>query len=79
MAGVTMPPSEPKIATTGNLTRREQQVVALVCKGHPNKVVANTLGISEGSVKQHLNSIYRKFGGRKRRELIRMFSEPPSQ
>lgn len=61
------------------LTRREQQVVALVCEGHPNKAIASTLGISESSVKQRLNCVYRKFGGRKRKELIRTFSRPASQ
>jgi DNA-binding NarL/FixJ family response regulator len=60
----------------GALTRREQQVVALVCEGHPNKFIAGALGITEGSVKQHLNRIYKKFGGRKRKELIRKFSQP---
>jgi DNA-binding NarL/FixJ family response regulator len=60
------------------LTRREQQIVDMVCAGYQNKVIASALGISEGSVKQHLNRIYRKFGGRKRKELIRAFSQPAS-
>jgi DNA-binding CsgD family transcriptional regulator len=62
------------VASLGVLTRREHQVVSLVCEGHSNKVVAAALGISEGSVKQHLNRIYGKFGGRKRSELIKAFA-----
>jgi DNA-binding CsgD family transcriptional regulator len=61
------------------LTKRERQVVALVCGGHQNKAIASVLGIKEGSVKRHLSRIYRKFGGRNRGELITMFSQPKSQ
>lgn len=52
------------------LTKREQEIVALVCVGLANKVIARRLGISEGTVKSHLNQIYRKLGVQGRTELI---------
>jgi DNA-binding NarL/FixJ family response regulator len=42
------------------LTRREAEVAGLVSQGLANKVVAGQLGIVEGTVKIHLNNIYRK-------------------
>jgi two-component system, NarL family, nitrate/nitrite response regulator NarL len=42
------------------LTRRETEVAGLVSQGLANKVVAGQLGISEGTVKIHLYSIYQK-------------------
>jgi two-component system nitrate/nitrite response regulator NarL len=42
------------------LTRRETEVAGLVSQGLANKVVAAQLGVTEGTVKIHLHSIYRK-------------------
>jgi DNA-binding NarL/FixJ family response regulator len=52
------------------LTRREAEVAALVSKGMANKVVAGKLGVVEGTVKIHLNKIYRKLRVSNRAELI---------
>jgi two-component system nitrate/nitrite response regulator NarL len=42
------------------LTRREMQVTRLVSRGLANKVIAEQLGLREGTVKIHLHNIYRK-------------------
>lgn len=42
------------------LTAREKEVVILVAQGKPNKRVAAELGITLGTVKQHLHSAYAK-------------------
>jgi len=52
------------------LTRREIEVVRLVCHGFTNKVVARELGLSEGTVKIHLHNIYRKLRVRTRVALL---------
>ena len=52
------------------LSRREQQVVTLVCEGLSNKEIARRLGVTEGTVKIHLNSIYAQLGVRSRIELM---------
>jgi two-component system nitrate/nitrite response regulator NarP len=53
-----------------NLTPREREVVAGVAAGQANKRIASELGISEGTVKLHLHSIFRKLNVRNRVQLI---------
>jgi DNA-binding NarL/FixJ family response regulator len=45
-----------------SLTRRESELAALVANGLRNAQIAERLHISEGTVKIHLNRIYRKLG-----------------
>jgi DNA-binding NarL/FixJ family response regulator len=52
------------------LTNREREIAALVRAGLANKVIALRLGVSEGTVKSHLNHVYRKLGVRNRVALI---------
>jgi two-component system nitrate/nitrite response regulator NarL len=42
------------------LTKREQQVVAVLLEGSSNKEIARRLGITEGTVKLHLHSAFQK-------------------
>ncbi|HSB60344.1 MAG TPA: response regulator transcription factor [Vicinamibacteria bacterium] len=42
------------------LTSREIEVAALVARGRRNKEIARALGISEGTVKNHLHNVYEK-------------------
>jgi DNA-binding NarL/FixJ family response regulator len=44
------------------LSDRERQVTTLVGDGLSNKMIARTLGVSEGTVKAHLYNIYKKLG-----------------
>jgi DNA-binding NarL/FixJ family response regulator len=60
----------------GALTRRERQVALLASNGLPNKLIARQLGLTEGTVKQHLNTIFRKIGVRNRTALMRVLSRP---
>jgi RNA polymerase sigma factor (sigma-70 family) len=52
------------------LSHREQQVITLVCDGLSNREIAEKLGVTEGTVKAHLYSIYGKLGVRSRIELM---------
>ena len=52
-----------------SLSRREQQVIALVCLGYRNHEIAKTLTIAPETVKTHLQSIFDKFDLRSRKEL----------
>lgn len=45
-----------------DLTRREREVLALIARGLRNVDVAEQLAIAEGTVAQHIKSIYRKLG-----------------
>jgi len=51
------------------LSFREKQVVELVCKGKINKEIAFALHLTEGTVKEYLNRIFRKVGATNRTEL----------
>ena len=51
------------------LSERERQIAALVARGLKNKDIAQELGISENTVKRHLQSIFNKTGARDRLEL----------
>jgi DNA-binding NarL/FixJ family response regulator len=44
------------------LTEREEEVLAMVGDGLPNKLIARRLGISERTVKAHLTSIFQRLG-----------------
>lgn len=66
LARVLAPQSAPKPASTtqtdSTLTERELEVLQLAAKGERNKEMAYKLGITERTVKAHLQSIYQKFG-----------------
>ncbi len=51
------------------LSRREQQVVALICLGYRNYEIAKILVVSPDTVKTHLQSIFNKFDLRSGKEL----------
>jgi DNA-binding NarL/FixJ family response regulator len=51
------------------LSAREQEVVSLVCDEQSNKEIAAKLGVTEGTVKAHLHTIYDKLHVRSRIEL----------
>lgn len=44
------------------LTARQREVAAELARGHSNKIIAATLGMSEGTVKIHLTAVYRTLG-----------------
>jgi DNA-binding NarL/FixJ family response regulator len=48
------------VSPLDQLTRREREVAQLVADGRSNRDAASALGISEGTVKIHLHSIYSK-------------------
>ena len=46
--------------SAGTLSAREAEVAALVAKGMTNEELASALGLSKQTVKNHLQSIFRK-------------------
>lgn len=44
------------------LSEREHEVLVLLGGGHPNKVIARKLGISESTVKNHITRIFEALG-----------------
>ncbi|MGE0704263.1 MAG: response regulator transcription factor [Vicinamibacterales bacterium] len=54
------------------LTAREEDVLALLAEGLPNKAIAERLGISDQTVKFHVASITAKLGASNRTEAVRL-------
>lgn len=59
----TPDPSRTKASVNGaRLTVRQKEVLDLVAAGKSNKQIASELGISEGTVKVHVNAAFRALG-----------------
>ena len=52
------------------LTGREREVLELLSRGLPNKLIARELGISEHTVKFHVSSVFVKLGASSRAEAV---------
>jgi len=52
------------------LTERQEQVLKLLARGAPIKIICRELGLSEGTVKTHVTAIYRAFGASNRTEAL---------
>jgi len=59
-SGIVEPSDIENQNIVSDLTGREREIVRGICQGMSNKRIANTLGISERTVKAHLSSIFRK-------------------
>ena len=53
-----------------NITGREKEILHLLAKGYLYKEIAGDLGISTGTVKQHIHKIYEKLHVQNRTEAI---------
>jgi DNA-binding CsgD family transcriptional regulator len=47
-------------------------VLVLAARGRSNRLIADGLHISEGTVKRHLANVYQKIGVRSRSEAVRI-------
>jgi DNA-binding NarL/FixJ family response regulator len=57
-------------ATPGRLTPREADVLRLVAGGYSNKEIGRTLGISDGTVRNHLSEILARLDARDRTHAV---------
>jgi len=53
-----------------HLSAREMEVLRQLCRGLTNREIAKRLFISEGTIKGHLNRIFRKLEVRNRTEAV---------
>ena len=73
MAEFTRNPRIPKIDKSSqfeNLSRRELEILKMVATGMSNKEIAQSLVIAEGTVKNHLTSIFNKLEARDRMHAV---------
>ncbi|WP_425032923.1 alpha/beta fold hydrolase [Pelagibius sp.] len=52
------------------LSRREREVVGLICEAKSNPEIASLLGLSERTVRNHASNLFRKLGVKSRAEAI---------
>jgi len=62
--------AERQEAPSHGLTQRQLEVLALLARGMPNKLIARELGLSEGTVKVHLLAIFRALDVSNRTEAV---------
>lgn len=73
---VEPPGNQPDLHTLRELlTERQMDVLSLLWKGEPNKMISRILGISEGTVKVHLAAIFRALNARNRTEAVMMTAQ----
>lgn len=64
----------PELAGPGRLTKRQVQVLELLLAARDNQAIAHETGLTLGSVKNIVSSIFLVFNVRSRAELIGLFS-----
>lgn len=71
VANVLDQPARPRTeADLSMLTAREKEVARQASKGSSNRQIAEALGITERTVKEHMGSVFRKLGVRDRMQLM---------
>lgn len=63
-------PLDTQLTISQGLSPRQRQVLHYLLQGLPNKVIGSRLEMADGTVKSHLNSVYRAFRVNSRAQLI---------
>lgn len=76
-AGMRVAPAAAQRAATGDevLTRRQREILACVADGSSNKEIAARLGLTEATVKWHLQQVYERLGAHRRVAALRRARE----
>ena len=69
---VFLPPSQSSSnnGESAPLTSRQLQILPLLAEGMPNKRIADVLGLTEGTVKQHLKDLFRRLNANNRTQAV---------
>lgn len=71
-SGAEMATREKAAHCLQGLTRRQKEIMAMVLEGHPSKIIAADLGISQRTVENHRAAIMKKTGSRSLPALARL-------
>lgn len=69
------PPASAPRARWNGLSRREEEILACLCRGATNIDIAATLGVSPHTVKNHLQRIFRKIGVNNRTQAAAQYND----
>ncbi len=69
-AGARPAPTPAPAALPDDLTPREAEVLSLIAQGLSNREIADTLVVSEATVKTHINHVFSKVGARDRAQAV---------
>jgi DNA-binding NarL/FixJ family response regulator len=72
VVNIKPPPKRTRLAS--GLSPRQEQIMRCVHMGSTNKMIARTLGISEGTVKIHLSSIFQQLGAPNRAAAVALYN-----
>lgn len=61
---------EKHLTITPHITPRQREVLILMIRGHSTKVIAKRLGISDTTVKSHIDALFNAFGVSNRTEAV---------
>ena len=72
-SAVFLPPPQdgPGRNDDASLTSRQLQILPLLADGMPNKSIAEALGLTEGTVKQHLKELFKRLNSHNRTQAVR--------
>lgn len=68
LSGELLFPEAKRRSVALDISPRQREVLALLCKGHPNKEIGRCLGLSENTVRSHVAVIFRELGVNTRTE-----------
>ncbi len=57
------------------ITRREQEILALIAQGMSNREIAEKLFVSENTVKTHSSRVFDKLGAKRRTQAVQLGKE----
>lgn len=72
---LSQPVPAPRAGGAELLSEREQEVIELIAQACTNAQIARRLGIAEGTVKRHVNSIFIKLGAVSRLDAVNKHTE----
>lgn len=72
---VATPAARRAVAGEAMLTRRQREILACVADGSSNKEIAARLGLTEATVKWHLQQVYERLGAHRRVAALRRARE----
>lgn len=71
----SFPAPRPDPALLDDLSTREREVLVLLARGDPDRVIAEALGIAESTAKNHVQSILSKLGAKNRTHAVALARE----